>query len=589
MKKFINHNFLLADYVVRSLLKIGVRDVVISPGSRSTPLVQAASQHKKLKKHVVIDERSNAYFALGLAKSGGKPVAVVTTSGTAVAELYPAVIEAYYQRIPLIICSADRPEHLINKGANQTIDQRNIFANHIKCFVDSGVCRPHINYFKNLNKKLQIAFDKLIHEDRGPVQLNLRFEKPLEKSSSTLTLSGQRIIQIYNMLPKAERKKKIFVHNNQKFLETISRAERKLIMIGPALPLSVDKYTILKIAKELNALIIYDGLSGLRYGSEISNFILHNATAFARNRSFLDKFDADLILQFNDAPTSNILQYFFKNSRAYKVLINESGDVKDPSGSYNKMLRMSSKEFLSLLTSGRNKTYNNYDPKWYNDLITLNKSSQQLKEKYIYRKKYPSEPRIVKELTDTVPSGSKIMISNSLPPRDFDYFGDCSEKQIRIFHNRGTSGIDGIISTAAGVINYDGDKGFLVIGDIAFAHDLNGLWLLSRYKIPLKIILINNGGGSIFEMLPVFREKLDFGKYFKVPSGINYRAITRSFNGYYKKINSWSEFRNELSKRHSTFSVLEIKSNSLESHNTRLYYWEKVISATERFINEDTY
>lgn len=189
MKKYINRNYFLASLFVKQLEVPQIKNVCISPGSRNTPLTLAFAENKKFKKYIHIDERSSGFFALGLAKQTNKPVVLITTSGTAVAELYPAIIEAYQQRIPLIVCTADRPAYLKNTGANQTINQENIFRNHIRKFWNVGL--------PSLTKKKLFSFTKKINEiiflatekDKGPVHINFPFEKPLEPNSFTDTIS----------------------------------------------------------------------------------------------------------------------------------------------------------------------------------------------------------------------------------------------------------------------------------------------------------------------------------------------------------------------------------------------------------------
>ncbi|MDZ7766315.1 MAG: thiamine pyrophosphate-binding protein [Melioribacteraceae bacterium] len=170
MKKSINLNYIWSKFFVDQLALYGVKHVCISPGSRSTPLTTAFAENKKIKKFVIVDERSSAFFALGLAKQTGKPVAVITTSGTATANLYPAIIEAYQQRIPLIICTADRPEYLRETGANQTINQKDLFINHIRYFKDLAIPKLSIKSFSSLQKTIEKAYTTAIAQNRGPVQ-----------------------------------------------------------------------------------------------------------------------------------------------------------------------------------------------------------------------------------------------------------------------------------------------------------------------------------------------------------------------------------------------------------------------------------
>ncbi len=586
MKKYINLNVLLAEYFVKALFKLGVRDVVISPGSRSTPLVIAFSEMKNIRSHVVIDERSNGYMALGLAKSSGKPVAVVTTSGTAVAELYPAVIEAYHQRIPLVICSADRPERLVNTGANQTINQVDIYGNFTRHFSDSGDPKPTKKYFNQISREVSKGFSSLLLNP-GPVHFNLRFDKPLEKFASTHLLESKFIsfVRALKLVAGRIQNQQCVTDETGRIGNLIRSSRRILIMAGPANLTSKEAKEIVSISRRLNAPIIADGLSGLRMSGITRADILFNATAFIRNRNFLSTFDPDLIIQFGDAPTSNILLRFFNDSKSVKVLFNKLGDVKDPSRTYKYLVKQTPGEFLSLLKQ-RKIAADNPDKVWSNSLLDLNEKAQVLKEDIIERSLLRCEAGLVKTLLDSIPEGSNLMLSNSIVPRDVDYFSNIYDKKIAIYHNRGASGIDGIISTAAGIQAASGSRTYLLTGDLAFMHDLNGLWLLKKYEIPLTIILVNNNGGSIFEMLPVYKENIDFEKYFKVPTESDFKKLTQSFKGGYALIRSKSQLAGLISNENSGFRVLEIRTDSQYSLGIRKKYWNKVIQETQKVIDE---
>ena len=283
MKIKVNRNHLWAKVFFSQLASLGVKYACISPGSRSTPLAYSLAQNKKIKCYVHNDERSSAFFALGLAKATNNPVIVVTTSGTAVAELYPAIIEAYQQRTPLIICTADRPAELIGTGANQTINQHNIFRNQISWFRDLGLPSISDTGFYYLQKIAVKAFRISLFEDRGPVHLNFPFEKPLEPFSFTDKVNKKtiRVKPLQNLRHNSDH---FTVQSNTKIFRTIVseliETKKGIIIAGPM----EFNHELFKQIKQLSSIIKYpvlaDGLSHIRFNASkndttvISNFNL---------------------------------------------------------------------------------------------------------------------------------------------------------------------------------------------------------------------------------------------------------------------------------------------------------------------------
>ncbi len=584
MKKYINLNNFFTKQLVKILSASGVKNVVLSPGSRNTPLVIAFDKNKTIKKHVVVDERSNAFFALGIAKQSNRPVAIVTTSGTAVVELYPAIVEAYYSRVPLIICTADRPERLVNKGANQTINQYDIFNNHIRYFWDSCEIKPTLSYFNTAFNECSKAIITATSLNIGPVHLNIRFEKPLEKFANSHNIDKTFLEQVKDYKLPGKHYSSQTPKTKVSVIRQVEKAGKILCLTGCNVQKQDELNAITRFADHTGALIIGDGLSHCRYDNKYhKKRQLINATAFIRNRNFVESFDPDLIIQFGNAPTSNILLNYFQLSNAKKVLVNEFGDITDPSCTYTTIVKSTITTFFEqIYKNAKGKSIQN---RWQENLIELDKEAQKLKQKFISNSSFANEARIINELFSALPKNSNLMVSNSIPPRDVDYFADTFHKSINIFHNRGASGIDGIISTAAGIASGSNNRTYLLIGDIAFAHDISALSLLNKYSIPVTIVLINNSGGAIFEMLPVYKEKIDFDRYFKTPTGIDFKKVVKAFGGSYSKVRNWKHMRDSLANAPDKFSVLEIVTDSQKSLVTRKKYWHAVTQKTQEIID----
>ncbi len=592
MKTSINRNFYWAEIFVTQLIKEGVKYAVISPGSRNTPLTLAFAKSQHIKTFVVIDERSNGFFTLGLAKKTNSPVAIVTTSGTAVAELYPAVIEAYQSRIPLIVCTADRPPELLNCGANQAINQNNIFKNHIRKFYDAGLPEPSIN---RLNDLREIAVDALTtskYYDKGPVHINFPFRKPLEPESYTDEIESDLTVVMQSYSEKERLKRTPLVHDQdlKNIFNIISKCNKGMIICGGGdfddnFPITCSDLSI-----TLGYPIIADGTSPLRFGNNSKENVLENFTAVVQSDSFKSKYDPELILHFGNAPTSKQLLEFFKGSKAHKILINEFGDIKDPSKTFKDLIKYNPTKFCEELLSEFSKRIIKIDSaKWLNKICDYNSAASEIKYELIEKADFPFEGRIITELFNNIPENSNVMVSNSFPVRDVDFFAPVKDKSITLYFNRGASGIDGIISTAAGIAAESKVPTLLLTGDLAFFHDLNGLNVVKKYNIPLIIILINNNGSGIFEMLPISKQEEYFNDYFKTPHDLEFSNFVKAYGGKFTDVTSWNEFNSELKQAisYKNLHVLQIQTDSSNSLQIRKNYWRKVSQLIDKKINED--
>lgn len=588
MKKYINRNILWSEFIVQQLANHGIKNVCISPGSRSTPLTIAFAEHKKLKKHIIIDERSSAFYALGLAKSLNQPVAVLTTSGTAAAELYPAIIEAHFERIPLIAITADRPKYLRNTGSNQTINQENIFKNHVVKSIQFDLPNVKFRSFIRMKNSIAFALKKGLITNRGSVHFNIPFDKPFEPSHSTDKVESEVLHKIKSLKfvkPNTEQKNQ----NIKIDLAKIQLGKRPVILVGKnGFDKSLDS-NIIKLARTLNAPVLSDGASPLRLSDDVH--VIKHHSSFLRSKQSRKVFEPTSIIQFGSAPTSSVMLSFFKDSKANKILVHEFGDRNDPSRTANYFIRSSVKAFCDKIIQAIKSTRNfETEPDWLHQWMEADRITESIKHEIFADAEYPFEGRIVTQLFDSVPDNCNVMVSNSLPVRDLDFFASQFSKNIHVYSNRGASGIDGITSTAAGIAASTNRKTFLLTGDLAFFHDLTGLQILAKSKIPLIIILINNEGGAIFEMLPVVKEKLDFKKYFKTPSSVNYGSIVKAFGGGYYSIKDWKDYNKVLNSamRRKNFSVLEFMTDSKKSNSIRKKFWKQTVKSIDSWINENS-
>lgn len=589
MKISINRNTIWCDLFVNRLVDYGVRYVCISPGSRSTPLTLAFSQNESIKVYQIVDERSSAFYALGLAKKSKTPVAVLTTSGTAVAELYPAIIEAYYQRVPLIICTADRPPYLRNTGANQTINQENIFANHIRYFADAGL--PEINYekLKSLIKKTDEALKTALIENPGPVHLNFPFEKPFEPDTYTEKVDIKFLDKIYNSISpvdlRIKRKKNLIVDTIKKIINH----KKGLIIVGYNSYDEEFAKLCMTLSEKLRYPVFADISSGIRQGKHPKKNIVENFTSLVRSEYFLQRYDPEIILQFGGSPTSNVILNYYKNSKAEKILINEFGDRNDPSLTAKTVLKINPTEFCELVLDKINTSQLERNKEWFENIIRLNQIAEEIKRKMLEEEEINFEGKILYEVFEALPSKCNVMISNSLPIRDADFFVSSNRKHINIFCNRGASGIDGINSTALGIAAISKEPTILITGDLAFYHDMNGLHNAVKFKIPLTVILINNNGGGIFESLPISRFGKTYIQNFVTPLNIDFSKFVEAYNGKYFLIENIADLKKKLllSVNSKKLAVLEIKTDSKKSKLIREKIWKEITTAINIQLDED--
>ena len=589
----INKNIAWAVSFVKELEAGGVKHACISPGSRNTPLTWAFAQNKNIKKYINIDERSSAFFALGIAKRTGTPVALVCTSGTAAVEFYPAIVEAYQQRIPLIICTADRPPELRNTGTNQTINQDNLYKNHIRFFADVGLPDMLLKKISSLKKTTVNALEICCYKNKGPVHLNFPFRKPFEPdtvtdniSKETKTLLAKTIYKsTFNNAESNLSREKWF----QDILEKLKHTQKGLIIVGPENYNNYFHRNVIKLSKALKYPLLADGCSQLRFlstsgvhhptsfrlKSRDTKNIVSNYEAMFRSRFTPEVYLPEIILHFGRTCTSKGMEDFYEKHSPLKIIINEEGDFFDPTRK-GKSYKNSPTHFCrSIIECLKSEKDLRKEDGWFQSYIDADQLLEQLKHKILFNSRSLNEVRIINDLLEAIPENSSIMLSNSLPVRDFDYWASCSSRKLNVFNNRGASGIDGIISTALGIASVKKEPVFLITGDLAFYYDINALMISAKYFVPLIIILINNNGGGIFNSLPVSRYPDFLREYFIAPHNLDFEKFTKAFRIDYAKVKVWPSFKELLHKavsKKKTF-VIEIQTDAVRSLALRNQYW----------------
>ncbi len=510
----INPSTLLARVIVRQIVEAGITDVVISPGSRNAPhsiAFHQASVKGLIKLHMRIDERTAAFFALGIAKASGRPVPIVCTSGTAVANYHPAVLEASHTNLPLLVLTADRPASLRKTGANQTTEQARIFGKAVRYFADvSGSVYP-----------MELPLNSL---QSGPVHLNIQFEEPLIGDKSDNWLNDLTITA-----------PKIFDRKTPGTFYT--KSTRGVLVIGHDRGgLSVD--AVREFAEALDWTVIAE--DPLTFESAISH-----ASVFLTSRAIADDLAPDTVVVIGRTTLSRSINAFIKMARKEIVI--------DPRMATVDSDRMASQKFLQLPKVEVQPADSEYKEKWQ-------KYSQRA-TKMVGDISQWSEALIAREIGAAIPTGTSLFISSSRPIRDLEGFAS-ARTGVETFANRGLAGIDGNISTAVGIASQRIST-VAVLGDLGFLHDLTGL--IHNEDINLKILVINNDGGGIFSTLSQ-RGVAGFEEVFGTPHGRDLAAIASAIGVSANTISTQVELKSELAAPIKGVSVVVITAPDREAN-----------------------
>lgn len=511
-----NLAFYWSTQFVRSLYEEGARNVVISPGSRSTPLTLAFSSHPGFKLTVAIDERSAAFIALGQAKASGIPSVLVCTSGTAVANYTPAVYEAVNSGTPLIIASADRPPHLRTMGASQTIDQVKMFGDQTAFFHEVGEPSSDEKRIKRLEIAAKQAFKATI-QHTGIAHLNFAFDKPFEPEADFLSTierenlnhSKRSQTDYYADLGQTEY--------GEKFWSELIAAEHPLIVVGPTIKHEQTDFVI-ELAKILKAPILAEPGSNIAS----SKYIIPGYSGFLRSEDIRTELKPDLILRIGAFPISKAIHQLFEdNKNVQQIAFTNAKTYNDGDNPPHRTIELNSPLHIPDISG-------NAANSWLSKWKKYAKKFQTFRKENIQPATPLTDGYIFQSVSKLLPKKCFVMASNSFPVRDLSLFTDHSGHEIYV--NRGAAGIDGITSTAIGLSKELNKTGVLFIGDIAFLHDVNALLSASLLEKPLVVVILNNGGGTIFRMLPVYRFKEKHKTLFETPQHVRIASICRGYH-----------------------------------------------------------
>lgn len=559
----------------------GVRDIVISPGSRSTPLAMLTVENKEIRDWVLVDERSASYFALGLAKQTNRPVALICTSGTAAANYYPAVIEAYHGRVPLLVLTADRPHELRDVGAPQAMNQLNLYGDFVKRFYEMSLPEATDSMLNYVRNRAQRAVFYAQEGNPGPVQLNFPIREPLTPNLKLPDLFGKPDMRQQEV---AIGKQVLASEEIDSFVRALESKQQPIIVCGPQTDKHVSEL-IISLSEKLNIPIIADPLSQIRSTTQVQRNIIDSSDAILKSQAVRENLTPDIIIRFGAMPISKSYLFYLKeNEHVPHYVIEADNDVREPTNQQAKYLMTDEALFIqSILEKDFKVKASSWTDKWirFNDLAheELAKENSELL----------TEGSTIKTLINQLPNQSELFIANSMAVRDLDTYYQTSEKEVYIYGNRGVSGIDGVVSTVLGIAAASTQPVTLVIGDLSFYHDLNGLLAAKHYEIDITILLINNDGGGIFSFLPQAEEGAHFEKLFGTSLGIDFSHSVFMYGGEYTLIKDWNHLSDSLSKSYSTpgLKVIEVQTNRDENVKAHHELWSQIEETILKEVKSD--
>ncbi|ELY99079.1 2-succinyl-6-hydroxy-2,4-cyclohexadiene-1-carboxylate synthase [Natrialba chahannaoensis JCM 10990] len=586
--------------LVDELAAGGLEAVCLAPGSRSTPLTIAFAEHPGIEVFSHLDERSAAFFALGRARRTGEPTALVCTSGTAAANFHPAVIEADQARVPMLVLTADRPPELRDSGANQTVDQLDLYGDAVRWHAELPVPEASERTVRSLRTSAARALLETTVSEPGPVHLNCPFRKPLEPIETdglesvpdafSETLAGRGRDGAFVETRELERGT-VNATDVDSLRAVLESAARPLIVAGPADPVTLslsqlDPADVVAVADAVGAPVLADPLSNLRFGPHVApdGSASDTQPIYGGYDGYIDELPApDAVLRFGASPTSKRLRHFLRDADTRQFLLDPAGAWREATFTTTDLVAAEPGAVFGTLadelvdTSTRTSTSTTSTAASESGWRTRFAEAEHIH--WTHRddactdealESTPFEGAILTSVFEAAPDPATVFVSNSMPIRDGDRFGRPREADLTVLANRGASGIDGITSSALGAGSATDEPLVLVTGDLAFYHDSNGLLALERCGVDATIVLLDNDGGGIFHKLPVEEFDPPFTSQFKTPHGLEFDALAELYELEFERVTTTDfedAYRQSLASEGT--QVLSVEFDSAASHRRR--------------------
>lgn len=550
--------------IIEEIIRNGYTYFILSPGSRCTPLTVAVARHPKAAKKLCYDERGAAFQAIGYAKATGNPAILICTSGSAAANYYPAVIEASINHLPLIILSADRPPELQQTGANQTIQQDNLYGKYVKWSFNLP-CPDE----KILPQMVLTTLDQACYLAPGIVHLNCPFREPLAPSDQEINPNYFQTIEYWlnSDQPYSEYQKSYsrISHNSLSRIIKIIQDTQQGILVTGCLSSLEEQNAVIKLAQKLNWPVFADIQSGLRLQASIPQIIPYFDQLLLQE-NFSQKYPIDTVLQIGDRITSKRFnQWLIQSKIKHHIVVTSYPDRHDPEHTVSLKIESDIREFSQEIYHHLPTTSKRL---YLKELREQSDKIDQIIENYLRKNNNLNEPIIARLVSRYLPDKHGLFLASSMPIRDMDMYGVFNRHNNRIAANRGASGIEGTIASAVGFSVGLKAPVTVVVGDLAFLHDLNSLSQLKSLEYPLIIVLINNNGGGIFSFLPIAEFPDVFEPYFGTPHDLHFKSMAELFNVNYHHPQTLEDFIHcyQVAVNHDRSSLIEIFTKRTENY-----------------------
>ena len=505
---------------VDELARSGIRTACLAPGSRSAPLAMALARHPAIRVIVHIDERCASFFALGMARAGERPVALLCTSGTAAAEFHAAVVEAGQSRVPLLVLTADRPPELREVGANQVIDQARLYGSAVRWYQDPGPPEPPADGGRAWRRLAARAVAEATGSPPGPVHLNLPLREPLVPPAGVVP----EPLEPGGVPLWVARSRPVPDASTVERVASMLRAARRPLLVAGELGRRKELGLLTdQVALAAGMPVLAEPSSHLRRESGVG--VVEAYDALLRAEGWADTHRPDLVIRVGATPTSKALNQFLARSGAPVIVIDPDGGWRDPDLVGAGFLRCDEEAIFGAVPTALGRCA---DGEWMDSWVRAGRAAgQALGEALAVSALH--EGHVVRALAAGLPEPALVMVGSSMPIRDVDTFWPPAPGTRRFLGNRGASGIDGLVSTGLGAAAAGDAPAALLIGDLSLYHDMNGLWAIRRHRLAPMLVVLDNGGGGIFQFLPPARHPDVFEELFATPLGLRLDDVARLY------------------------------------------------------------